>query len=91
MGDTIRTARAGRPSIASGAGDRFALAGAKCERRLPARYGSRAGGPRRCRGLPPLPRPAAVPGTLPHVSTPTGEPQTQCRARSGRVAGGMVR
>jgi len=25
--------------IASGAGDRFALAGAKCERRLPARYG----------------------------------------------------
>jgi 5-deoxy-glucuronate isomerase len=35
----------GRPSrdarflIASGAGGRFALAGAKCERRLPARYG----------------------------------------------------
>ncbi len=26
--------------IASGAGGRFALAGAKCERRLPARYGS---------------------------------------------------
>ncbi len=28
-----------RVQIASGAGDRFALAGAKCERRLPARYG----------------------------------------------------
>ncbi|AWT43383.1 hypothetical protein DMT42_14345 [Streptomyces actuosus] len=27
------------PLIASGAGGRFALAGAKCERRLPARYG----------------------------------------------------
>jgi hypothetical protein len=28
-----------RAQIASGAGGRFALAGAKCERRLPARYG----------------------------------------------------
>lgn len=28
-----------RVLIASGAGSRFALAGAKCERRLPARYG----------------------------------------------------
>jgi hypothetical protein len=28
-----------RPQIASGAAGRFALAGAKCERRLPARYG----------------------------------------------------
>src|SRR3954449_9304691 len=28
-----------RDQIASGAGGRFALAGAKCERRLPARYG----------------------------------------------------
>lgn len=27
------------PQIASGAGGRFALAGAKCERQLPARYG----------------------------------------------------
>lgn len=31
--------RAGHVQIASGAGGRFALAGAKCERRLPARYG----------------------------------------------------
>ncbi len=28
-----------RAQIASGAGSRFALAGAKCERQLPARYG----------------------------------------------------
>ncbi|MBB6075748.1 hypothetical protein HNR57_001636 [Streptomyces paradoxus] len=28
-----------RAQIASGAGGRFALAGAKCERQLPARYG----------------------------------------------------
>ncbi len=28
-----------RPQIASGAEGRFALAGAKCERQLPARYG----------------------------------------------------
>lgn len=32
--------REARIQIASGAGGRFALAGAKCERRLPARYGS---------------------------------------------------
>ncbi|GGX86165.1 hypothetical protein GCM10010510_34100 [Streptomyces anandii JCM 4720] len=43
-GATPRTARtraphAVGPPIASGAGGRFALAGAKCERRLPARYG----------------------------------------------------
>ncbi|MGV9313660.1 5-deoxy-glucuronate isomerase [Streptomyces sp. NPDC003691] len=31
--------RGSRAQIASGAGGRFALAGAKCERRLPARYG----------------------------------------------------
>lgn len=31
--------RDARAQIASGAGGRFALAGAKCERRLPARYG----------------------------------------------------
>ena len=31
--------RDARVQIASGAGGRFALAGAKCERRLPARYG----------------------------------------------------
>ena len=31
--------RGARTQIASGAGGRFALAGAKCERRLPARYG----------------------------------------------------
>ncbi|GHD17142.1 hypothetical protein GCM10010313_46160 [Streptomyces violarus] len=31
--------RDARAQIASGAGGRFALAGAKCERQLPARYG----------------------------------------------------
>ncbi len=35
----MTTSRTFRPPIASGAGSRFALAGAKCERRLPARYG----------------------------------------------------
>ena len=35
----MTTSRTFRPQIASGAGSRFALAGAKCERRLPARYG----------------------------------------------------
>jgi 5-deoxy-glucuronate isomerase len=33
------TSRTYHPQNASGAGSRFALAGAKCERRLPARYG----------------------------------------------------
>jgi hypothetical protein len=38
-GAGTRPARAARPTIASGAAGRFALAGAKRERRLPARYG----------------------------------------------------
>ncbi|GHD89651.1 hypothetical protein GCM10010508_31500 [Streptomyces naganishii JCM 4654] len=76
---------AARPPIASGAGGRFALAGAKCERRLPARYGpapevppSRASGPR-----------GAGRRTFPHVSTRTPKPQTLCRARAEPGPGGM--
>ncbi|MEU7056164.1 5-deoxy-glucuronate isomerase [Streptomyces sp. NPDC046197] len=37
--DFVYAPRDARVQIASGAGGRFALAGAKCERRLPARYG----------------------------------------------------
>ncbi len=37
--DFAHVSRAARAQIASGAEGRFALAGAKCERRLPARYG----------------------------------------------------
>ncbi|GHA93707.1 MULTISPECIES: 5-deoxy-glucuronate isomerase [Streptomyces] len=37
--DFVYLPRDARAQIASGAGGRFALAGAKCERRLPARYG----------------------------------------------------
>lgn len=37
--DFAHAPRDTRVLIASGAGSRFALAGAKCERRLPARYG----------------------------------------------------
>lgn len=37
--DLAHAPRAARALIASGAGRRFALAGAKCGRRLPARYG----------------------------------------------------
>jgi 5-deoxy-glucuronate isomerase len=37
--DLAQTPRNARTLIASGAGYRFALAGAKCGRRLPARYG----------------------------------------------------
>jgi 5-deoxy-glucuronate isomerase len=37
--DFAHTPRDARVQIASGAGGHFALAGAKCERRLPARYG----------------------------------------------------
>ncbi|GAA3913259.1 hypothetical protein GCM10023084_76390 [Streptomyces lacrimifluminis] len=37
--DLAHAPRNARALIASGAGDRFALAGAKCGRRLPARYG----------------------------------------------------
>jgi 5-deoxy-glucuronate isomerase len=37
--DVTYPPRDARAQIASGAGGRFALAGAKCERQLPARYG----------------------------------------------------
>ncbi|QEV18180.1 5-deoxy-glucuronate isomerase [Streptomyces alboniger] len=40
VSDFAYVPRDARIQIASGAGGRFALAGAKCERRLPARYGS---------------------------------------------------
>lgn len=39
VSDFAHVPRAARAQIASGAEGRFALAGAKCERRLPARYG----------------------------------------------------
>ncbi|ELP67135.1 hypothetical protein STRTUCAR8_04123 [Streptomyces turgidiscabies Car8] len=39
VADRAHAPRAARALIASGAGGRFALAGAKCGRRLPARYG----------------------------------------------------
>ena len=39
VSDFAYVPRDARAQIASGAGGRFALAGAKCERRLPARYG----------------------------------------------------
>jgi len=39
VSDFAYVPRDARTQIASGAGGRFALAGAKCERRLPARYG----------------------------------------------------
>uniref|UniRef100_A0AAU3HYX5 5-deoxy-glucuronate isomerase n=1 Tax=Streptomyces sp. NBC_01393 TaxID=2903851 RepID=A0AAU3HYX5_9ACTN len=39
VSDFAYVPREARAQIASGAGGRFALAGAKCERRLPARYG----------------------------------------------------
>ncbi|GGJ16895.1 5-deoxy-glucuronate isomerase [Streptomyces brasiliensis] len=39
VSDFVYAPRDTRVQIASGAGGRFALAGAKCERRLPARYG----------------------------------------------------
>ncbi|MEU2061839.1 5-deoxy-glucuronate isomerase [Streptomyces sp. NPDC013455] len=39
VSDFVYAPRDARVTIASGAGGRFALAGAKCERRLPARYG----------------------------------------------------
>ncbi|GAA3820509.1 hypothetical protein GCM10023083_62320 [Streptomyces phyllanthi] len=39
VADFVYAPRDARAQIASGAGGRFALAGAKCERRLPARYG----------------------------------------------------
>ncbi|MEU6578042.1 5-deoxy-glucuronate isomerase [Streptomyces sp. NPDC046805] len=39
VSDFVYVPRDARVQIASGAGGRFALAGAKCERRLPARYG----------------------------------------------------
>ncbi len=55
--------------IASGAGGRLALAGARCERRLPARRG-------------PAPEvPSRTPAPWTHVSTRGPERPTQCRAR----------
>lgn len=58
------------PPIASGAGGRFALAGAKCERRLPARRGPAPEVP------PTPPKPPKC-----HVSTRRPERPTLCRAR----------
>jgi hypothetical protein len=69
--------RDARPQIASGAGGRFALAGAKCERQLPARYGPAPEVPH-ARACPqsPVVRPEA------RVFTPGGEhPRRPLRTR----------
>ncbi|MGH4028384.1 5-deoxy-glucuronate isomerase [Actinomycetota bacterium Odt1-20B] len=50
VSDFAYVPRDARIQIASGAGGRFALAGAKCERRLPARYGSAPEVPVEARG-----------------------------------------
>jgi 5-deoxy-glucuronate isomerase len=82
--------RDARAQIASGAGGRFALAGAKCERQLPARYGpapevphARACPPQSpaCPATPGRTRPRrAVPETC--VFTPGGErPRRPLRTR----------
>ena len=52
--DFAHASRDARVQIASGAGSRFALAGAKCERRLPARYGPAPEVPTRERRWQPL-------------------------------------
>ncbi|GGP57024.1 hypothetical protein GCM10010247_31970 [Streptomyces calvus] len=62
------------PPNASGAGDRFALAGAKCERRLPARLGPAP-------EVSPLPRAATRRPAGSHVSTRGPKRPTLCRAR----------
>ncbi|CAM5311438.1 hypothetical protein SAFG77S_00687 [Streptomyces afghaniensis] len=69
-----------RAQIASGAGGRFALAGAKCERQLPARYGPAPEVPH-ARACPRRTRPRrAVPETC--VFTPGGEhPRRPLRTR----------
>ncbi|GHH92687.1 hypothetical protein GCM10017779_31440 [Streptomyces capillispiralis] len=70
-----RGAPAGSPApIASGAGGRFALAGAKCERRLPARLGPAPEVP------PHTPTATRAPRGS-HVSTRGPERPTLCRAR----------
>ncbi|GAA2525740.1 hypothetical protein GCM10010398_07830 [Streptomyces fimbriatus] len=73
--------RDARAQIASGAGGRFALAGAKCERRLPARYGpapevhddgDRRGADRRSRARP---APACVYAETETADTVSGAPE----------------
>ncbi|GAB2844904.1 hypothetical protein GCM10027074_09650 [Streptomyces deserti] len=67
--------RAARPQIASGAGAPFALAGAKCERRLPARHGP----------APEVPRPNGHGAyRSPHIELP-------CADRRDMRHGGAVR
>lgn len=53
VSDFAYVPRDARVQIASGAGGRFALAGAKCERRLPARYGPAPEVPVEVRGAAP--------------------------------------
>ncbi|GAB2588957.1 5-deoxy-glucuronate isomerase [Streptomyces capparidis] len=50
VSDFAYAPRDARVTISSGAGGRFALAGARCERRLPARYGPASGVPVELRG-----------------------------------------
>ncbi|MEU0386339.1 5-deoxy-glucuronate isomerase [Streptomyces chartreusis] len=54
VADLAYVPRDARAQIASGAGGRFALAGAKCERQLPARYGPAPEVSRRERSSRPL-------------------------------------
>ncbi|MEU5159584.1 5-deoxy-glucuronate isomerase [Streptomyces sp. NPDC020875] len=56
VSDFAYVPRDARAQIASGAGGRFALAGAKCERRLPARYGPAPEVPVELRGSGPCSR-----------------------------------
>ena len=70
--------------IASGAGGRFALAGAKCERRLPARYGPAPEVPVERRGDGTSPRPHARTGSRGGVPA-FGRRTTH--VRGGRVGG----
>ncbi len=76
-GAGTRPARAARPTIASGAAGRFALAGAKRERRLPARYG-------------PAPEVPAAPAPPPSGSSVL-MPGPASRAPCGRGADGCLR
>lgn len=71
--------RDARAPIASGAGGRFALAGAKCERQLPARYGPAPEVPvqeRGSGGCPPTHSPASSASTGPAGRRGWGRPTT---------------
>ncbi|MFD9439437.1 5-deoxy-glucuronate isomerase [Streptomyces sp. NPDC060006] len=80
--DFTHAPRDARAQNASGAESRFALAGAKCERRLPARYGSAPEVPHTGRPRPPgAPHP---PGAAPPGAVGAG------RGRAARLIGGRA-